>query len=121
MMNKIKPKGMVEDKDGKPIDVWCNFDELVEPEKLIPNPRNPNTHTEEQINRLAIIIRFQGWRNKIVVSNQSGFIVKGHARLQAAMLLGCKAPIEYQESFIHMRERYLNLQCRLAYTLTYQS
>ena len=80
------------------IDVWCGFSELAEIDKLIPNPNNPNEHSDEQVNRLAIIIKYQGWRSPIVVSNRSGFIVKGHCRLMAAQALQMlQVPIEYQD------------------------
>jgi len=66
--------------------------------ELKPHPRNPNKHPEEQIKLLAKIIRAQGWRNPIVVSNRSGLITKGHARLSAARLLGTvTAPIDRQD------------------------
>lgn len=80
------------------IAVYCAYDELVPVEKLIANPRNYNTHPKAQIQLLAKIIKAQGWRNAIVVSTRSGFIVKGHARLEAASLLGCETcPVDFQE------------------------
>lgn len=80
------------------INIWCRFDELLDLPRLMPNPANPNTHSEDQINRLAVIIKFQGWRNPIIVSNRSGFITKGHARLAAALVLNLsKVPVEYQD------------------------
>lgn len=78
--------------------VNCAHDELVPVDKLVPNPRNPNTHSDEQIRLLAKVIDYQGWRNPIVVSTRSGFIVRGHARLAAAQLLGLDdAPVDYQD------------------------
>jgi ParB-like chromosome segregation protein Spo0J len=75
----------------------CNFTRLEPIEKLIPNPRNPNTHPEGQIELLARIIDFQGWRSPIVVSKSSGFIVRGHGRLLAAQRLKLKkVPIDVQ-------------------------
>lgn len=79
------------------IQVHCAFDKMVDTHKLIPNPQNPNTHPEEQIKKLAEIIKTNGWRAPITVSNRSGYIVKGHGRLMAAELLGCeKVPVDYQ-------------------------
>lgn len=78
--------------------IECAYDALVDTAALIPNPRNPNTHPRRQIELLAKIIQYQGWRNPIVVSNRSGYIIKGHARLEAALLLGCeKCPVDYQD------------------------
>lgn len=81
-----------------PIPVFCKHSKLVELENIIPNPRNPNTHPDEQIALLAKVIKSQGWRSPIVVSLRSGFIVKGHGRLLAAKLLNCHvAPVDFQE------------------------
>lgn len=79
------------------IKINCSYTELVDPEELIPNPRNPNQHPQRQIELLAKIIKSQGWRTPITVSNRSGFVVRGHGRLQAALLLNCKVPIDKQD------------------------
>ena len=80
------------------IPVHCAHDEIVDITTLVPNPRNPNTHPDKQIALLSKIIRNQGWRNPIVVSNRSGFIVKGHGRLEAAKLLQVESvPIDRQD------------------------
>lgn len=70
----------------------------VDPNKLKPHPKNNNRHSVEQIERLAKIIEYQGFRSPITVSNQSGFIVTGHARQEAALLNGLtKVPVSYQD------------------------
>ena len=80
------------------IKVYCCYDKMVDIVELIENPRNPNTHPEEQVKILAKVIKQNGWRQPITVSKLSGFIVKGHGRLQAAKLLGCETvPVDYQE------------------------
>ena len=61
---------------------------MVDIEKLVGNPRNPNKHPRNQIELPDKIIKAQGWRNPIVVSKRSGFVVKGHGRLAATRLLG---------------------------------
>lgn len=79
------------------IPVFCAFDSLVDPKSLIGNPRNPNQHPAEQIILLAQIIQSQGWRAPITVSNQSGFVVRGHGRLAAALSFGAEVvPVDYQ-------------------------
>ena len=79
------------------VSVFCAFDEIVDIKDLKENPRNPNTHPSVQIELLAQIIKKTGWRAPITVSNLSGFIVKGHGRLQAAKAAGLKqCPVEYQ-------------------------
>lgn len=74
-----KPKAYA---DGHP--VFCAHDKIVPIKELIENPRNPNTHPDDQIRALAAIIKAAGWRQPITVSTRSGFIVKGHGRLMAA-------------------------------------
>lgn len=79
-------------------DVFCSHTEMVDIEKLIPNPRNPNKHPDKQIGLLAKIIDAQGWRAPITVSKRSGFIVRGHGRLMAAQKLGLsQVPVDYQD------------------------
>lgn len=76
----------------------CAYDKLVDLNKLVPHPKNPNKHTEEQIKLLAKIIEFQGQRQPIIVSNRSGFITKGHGRLEALKLLDWKqVAVDYQD------------------------
>ncbi len=81
--------------DGVP--VFCAYDAIVPLAELRPNPGNPNHHGTDQLKRLASIIWATGWRNAITVSRQSGMIVKGHGRLEAAQMAGMsEAPVEYQ-------------------------
>ena len=78
--------------------IRCAYDELVDISKLIPNPKNPNKHTDDQIKRLAEIIDYTGMRRPIAVSNRSGFMTCGHGRLLALILLGwTKAPVSFQD------------------------
>lgn len=80
------------------ISVHCAHDKLVLVEELLPNPRNPNIHTAEQIRLLAKVINASGWRAPITVSTRSGLIVRGHARREAALFLGVDtAPVDYQD------------------------
>ena len=80
------------------ITVYCRYDSAVDIDSVVGNPRNPNKHPDEQIALLAKIIRSHGWRNPIVVSNRSGYVVKGHGRLYAAQVLNvAQVPIEYQD------------------------
>jgi len=80
------------------MNIKCEYTELIEPHKLIPNPKNPNKHPDEQINMLAKIIDYQGMRSPIVVSKRSGFIIKGHGRLEALKELAWeKVPVDFQD------------------------
>lgn len=83
----------------------CSYTELVNISKLIPNPKNANKHPPKQIERLAKIIDFQGQRSPIVVSKRSGFITKGHGRLEAIKLLGwTDAAVDYQDYLSEAQE-----------------
>ena len=76
----------------------CAFTNEVELHKLVPHPKNPNKHPKEQIERLAKIIDYQGQRAPIVVSKRSGFITKGHGRLEALKFIKWdKAAVDYQD------------------------
>ena len=75
----------------------CKYDELVDPSVLIDNPRNPNQHPKCQVDALVSFIRFSGWRHPVIVSRRSGQIVCGHARKLAALQLGEKVPVVYQD------------------------
>lgn len=103
-MSKATPKAT-----ASGIPVFCAHDAIVPIEKVIPNPRNPNTHPAEQIKLLGRIIQAAGWRQPITVSNRSGFIVKGHGRLLAAKKAGLtEVPVDYQE-YTNEAEEYADL------------
>ena len=71
---------------------------LVELSRLIFNPKNNNKHPKEQIDRLVKLIEFQGFRNPVIVSNRTGFVVAGHGRIEAAKKVGLKeVPVIYQD------------------------
>ena len=79
------------------IPVFCAFDQLIDPKDLVGKPRNPNQHPADQIHLLAHIIQSQGWRAPITVSKQSGYVVRGHGRLAAALEFGAECvPVDYQ-------------------------
>ena len=78
--------------------IHCAHNALVDPATLKPNPKNPNRHSAHQIQLLASIIQEQGWRGPITVSKRSGLIVRGHGRLEAALLMGATVvPVDYQD------------------------
>jgi ParB-like chromosome segregation protein Spo0J len=85
-------------KSVQSIPVHCSHIRLAEVKTLLANPRNPNKHSPEQVALLAKIIKHQGWRSPITISNRSGFVVVGHGRLQAAILLGEQfVPVDSQD------------------------
>ena len=82
---------------------------LVPIEKITPNPKNANMHPIEQIQRLEKLIEYQGFRNPLVISNRTGFLIVGHGRLEAATNIGMtKLPVIYQD-FISEAQEYAYL------------
>jgi DNA modification methylase len=71
---------------------------LIAISEIKENPKNRNTHPKEQIERLTEIIRHQGFRQPVVVSNRTGLMVAGHGRLLAAKELRLsEVPVMYQD------------------------
>lgn len=54
---------------------------------LIPYARNSRTHSEEQINQLASLIKEFGFRGAILIDGDNG-IIAGHGRVLACKKLG---------------------------------
>lgn len=80
------------------IKVHCAHDKLIPVGLLNPHPKNRNKHPKEQIQRLAKILEYQGFRYPIKVSKLSGFITAGHGRLEAAKLLNLDSvPVNFQD------------------------
>lgn len=92
---RAAPEAPEPEPEAEPM-VACLHDAMVEVEKLTPHPNNPNTHNEGQLDRLAGIIRANGWRASVTVSSRSGLVVKGHGRLAAAKRAGWeKVPVQW--------------------------
>lgn len=80
------------------LNIKCAYSDIIETHKLVPHPKNPNRHPQDQIDRLAKLIDYQGWRHPIIVSRRSGYVVAGHARLEAANQLALhQVPVDYQD------------------------
>lgn len=80
------------------VPVYCSYTEIVDVATIVGNPKNPNTHPEGQLKVLASIIKAQGWRSPVTISKRSGFVVRGHGRLAAAILLGLgQVPVDFQD------------------------
>jgi hypothetical protein len=93
-------------KPAKTPAVKCSYQKMIPIGQLKPHPDNPNKHPERQVELIANIIKYTGWRHPIVVSRLSGCIVAGHARLQAAKKLGLKlVPVDFQ-AFKNREEEY---------------
>lgn len=71
---------------------------MVDVNSIVENPKNANKHSIEQIERLEKLIKYQGFRNPMIVSNRTGFLIVGHGRLEAARNIGMeKVPVIYQD------------------------
>jgi ParB-like chromosome segregation protein Spo0J len=93
-------------KRKKAIAVHCSHQKMVAIDQLKPNPENPNSHPDGQVDKLAAIIKAHGWRHPITVSNRSGYIVSGHCRRAAAEKLGLvKCPVDFQDFKSKAEER----------------
>jgi len=78
--------------------IHCKYDALIDPSELKYHPKNRNKHPEDQIERLAEIIEYQGWRYAIKVSTLSGCVTSGHGRIAAAFKKKWKqVPVVYQD------------------------
>lgn len=78
--------------------IKCLFDKLVKIKDLQSHPKNRNKHPEDQISRLASILKYQGFRYPIKVSKLSGYVTSGHGRIEAAKLNGWKeVPVNFQD------------------------
>lgn len=88
------------------IKIECAYTELVDIEKLIPHPKNSNSHPVEQVEDLKKAILFSGIRRPIVVSTLSGFIISGHCEYESLKQLGVKkVPVDYQNFKDDLHER----------------
>lgn len=66
--------------------------------EIVLNPKNRNKHSPEQIDRLAEIIRYQGFREPGTISKRSGFLAAGEGRYLAAKKLGLATmPCTFQD------------------------
>lgn len=77
------------------MEVRCNYHKLVAAKALEPHPKNYRNHPENQLAKIRAVIRANGWRSPVVLSERTGQIIKGHGRVQA-MDPDEMVPVEYQ-------------------------
>ncbi len=76
----------------------CLYDTLLPVAECSPHPKNRNKHPKDQIKRLAEILKYQGWRYPIKISNRSHFVTSGHGRIEAARFNGWDTvPVNFQD------------------------
>lgn len=86
------------DSKSNIIDIKAQNISIVPVTSLKPKQNNRNFHPDDQIQRLAELFKYQGFRNPLIVSNQSGEIVCGNGRYLAALRAGLKElPVIYQD------------------------
>lgn len=89
--------------------VKCAHDEMVEISTLLPHPKNPNRHSDAQIERLGNIIEATGWRRPVRVSKLSGLVTVGHGALEAARKKGwTHVPVNRQD-YVNDVEEYADM------------
>lgn len=83
--------------------------------ELIPYSNNSRTHSEKQVQQVAVSIKEFGFTNPILIDEDNG-IIAGHGRLQAAQLLGMdKVPTIALEGFTEaQRKAYVIADNQLA-------
>lgn len=92
--------------------IQCAHDDILPTKDLKAkfHPKNRNDHPDDQIERLAKIMAYQGVRWPVKVSNRSGFITAGHGRVLAAQKNKWqKFPVDYQDYETEEQE-YADLQ-----------
>lgn len=89
--------------------IKANEIKLVPIDEIIFNPKNNNKHSPDQIAHLQKVIKYNGFRNPITISNRSGFLVCGEGRVQAAKLLGMKELPAMFQDFENEAQEYAHL------------
>jgi hypothetical protein len=78
--------------------IRCSYSKIIQIDQLKPHPRNYNEHSSEQIDLYCEIIKEQGIRRAVTISNLSGNVTRGHGLLSACKKLGyTEIPVDYQD------------------------
>jgi hypothetical protein len=82
---------------------------------VLPDARNPRTHTDAQVAQIAASMREWGWTMPLLV-DEAGTLIAGHGRLMAARRLGWpEAPVMVARGWTEAQKRaYLIADNRLA-------
>lgn len=71
---------------------------LVDINEIVLNPKNNNRHDQEQIDHLVKQYEYQGFRDPLIISKRSGFVICGEGRYLAAKKAGMeKLPVIYED------------------------
>jgi DNA modification methylase len=78
-------------------------------EEITPYERNARRHPKKQIRKLADAIRVVGWGPSVII-DENDLLLAGHARLEAAKLLGLPhVPVEVRSGLTDHEKRMLIL------------
>jgi DNA modification methylase len=102
--------GSYDDADGtRPSSTRICPVNAVALDHIKPHPRNPRTHSKKQIRQIADSIQAVGFAAPVVI-DETGMLLAGHGRLEAAKLLGLKRiPAVVIEGLSEARKRALLL------------
>lgn len=79
-------------------EIYAKSITLVPLKDIKLNPKNRNKHPADQIDRLVLILKENGFRRPGTISNRTGFLVCGEGRYLAAKKIGLKEmPIMFQD------------------------
>ncbi len=91
--------------------IHCRYDFIVSPDDLKPYEKNRNKHSEEQIERLAKLLAYQGMRAPVIVdADDKCTIVKGHGTVMAIKKLGVSSVPVVCQAFENEEQRYAFVQ-----------
>lgn len=80
------------------IKIHCSYDRMVPISEIKLNPKNRNKHPKDQIDRIVKVMKYNGIRRCITVSNRSGVLSVGEGRYLAMKQLGIKeVPVNFQD------------------------
>ena len=82
---------------------------------LIANPRNPNKHPEEQINRLMAALRKDGQTKPVLVRKANNMLIAGHGVTMAMRRLASRDPVLLWDVDQATADRYMLADNRLGH------
>jgi ParB-like chromosome segregation protein Spo0J len=84
-VNNVESAAATHARGGPPLHI-----EMIQVERLTPYAGNARTHSKAQIRQIAKSIERFGYVNPVLVDD-SGQIIAGHGRVEAAKLLGIES------------------------------
>lgn len=79
------------------ISIQSSYSHLLDPKGLKEHPDNNNLHSPAQLKAMIAVLKINGWREPVVVSEKTQRIVAGHLRVKAAIEMGMdKIPVSMQ-------------------------